>query len=419
MTNKNIISEDWVEILYKDAVYKVSTTKTKLKQKDYLQSGRIPVVDQGQSTIGGYTEDENRILNCRLPVIIFGDHTKRIKLIDFHFAPGADGTKVLEPKNGLIPKYIALLTEILVFKIKDKGYARHYQHIEKQYFPLPPLPIQRAIVTKIENLLASLDKGIADLKKAQEQLKIYRQAVLKKAFEGEWEIVELKSVVDELSQGWSPKCKNMSSTNDEEWAVIKTSSIQHGFFNENENKVLPENLEPRKQHEIKYGDILITRAGPRNRVGVCCLIKKTRPKLINCDKVYRLRLSDNILNDYFMYNMNSSEFLTKIEEIKTGGNDSGVNLTQNRFLNLELKLPPVNLQHQIVKEIESRLSVCDKVEQSIAEALEKSEALRQSILKKAFEGKLLSEEEIEKCKQEADYEPASVLLERIKKEKKK
>ncbi len=76
-------------------------------------------------------------------------------------------------------------------------------------------------------------------------------------------------------------------------------------------------------------------------------------------------------------------------------------------------------QHQIVRAIESRLSVCDKLEQSINEGLEKAEALRQSILKKAFEGKLLSETEIEKCKQEADYEPASVLLERIQKEKKK
>lgn len=75
-------------------------------------------------------------------------------------------------------------------------------------------------------------------------------------------------------------------------------------------------------------------------------------------------------------------------------------------------------QHAIVHEIESRLSVCDKVEQSISEALEKAEALRQSILKKAFEGKLLSEAEIAKCKQEADYEPASVLLERLRKEKK-
>ena len=74
-------------------------------------------------------------------------------------------------------------------------------------------------------------------------------------------------------------------------------------------------------------------------------------------------------------------------------------------------------QNQIVQEIESRLSVCDKVEQSISESLEKSKALRQSILKKAFEGKLLSAEEIAACKREKDYEPASVLLEKIKAEK--
>jgi len=76
-------------------------------------------------------------------------------------------------------------------------------------------------------------------------------------------------------------------------------------------------------------------------------------------------------------------------------------------------------QHQIVQEIESRLSVCDNVEQSITESLEKAKALRQSILKKAFEGNLLSEAEITACKAAPDYEPASVLLEKIKAEKKK
>jgi type I restriction enzyme S subunit len=76
-------------------------------------------------------------------------------------------------------------------------------------------------------------------------------------------------------------------------------------------------------------------------------------------------------------------------------------------------------QHNIVKEIESRLSVCDKVEQSIAESLEKAKALRHSILKKAYEGKLLSSSEIDRCKQERDYEPAADLLKKIKAEKKK
>lgn len=86
-----------------------------------------------------------------------------------------------------------------------------------------------------------------------------------------------------------------------------------------------------------------------------------------------------------------------------------------------ISVPTTSLENQneIVQEIESRLSVCDKVEESITESLEKAKALRQSVLKKAFEGTLLSEQEIAACKTEPDYEPASVLLEKIKAEKKK
>jgi type I restriction enzyme S subunit len=86
--------------------------------------------------------------------------------------------------------------------------------------------------------------------------------------------------------------------------------------------------------------------------------------------------------------------------------------------NLSFPLCSIEEQNQIVREIETRLSVCDKVEHSITESIEKSKALRQSILKKAFEGKLLSESEIAQSNQAAGNGPASVLLQRIKKEKK-
>lgn len=167
------------------------------------------------------------------------------------------------------------------------------------------------------------------------------------------------------------------------------------------------------------GDILITRAGPKVRVGVCCLVRKVRKKLINCDKVYRLKLKPTVNNEFFEYRINSLEFIHKIEEIKTGGSDSGLNLTQTCFLKLEFNLPTLKEQHQIVQEIETRLSVCDNAVKNIDEALVKSEALRQSILKKSFEGKLLSEAELQSCRQEPDWEPAEKLLERIKREKSK
>lgn len=282
-----------------------------------------------------------------------------------------------------------------------------------------PLPIQKGIVKKIEELFSSLDSGIADLKKAQEQLVIYRQAVLSSTFLTK-EKIQISELVNKLSQGWSPKCLNQNSTDNEQWAVIKTSAVQGGKFVDFENKILPDSLEPRKQHEIKVGDVLITRAGPRVRVGICCLVRKTRPRLINCDKVYRLELNKKLVNPkYFEHALNSPAILSKIERMKTGSSDSGLNLTQTIFLKLEIPFAGLEEQSRVVREIESRLSVCDKVEESIAESLGKAKALRQSILKKAFEGKLLSAEELAKCKADQDYEPASVLLEKIKKEKKK
>ena len=90
--------EDWVELPYKNVVDKIATSKQKLKQKEYLPLGKVPIVDQGQGLVGGYTNDESKVLDCKLPVIVFGDHTKIVKVINFPFAPGADGTKVLQPK---------------------------------------------------------------------------------------------------------------------------------------------------------------------------------------------------------------------------------------------------------------------------------------------------------------------------------
>lgn len=298
--------------------------------------------------------------------------------------------------------------------------------IKNTKLALPPLPEQHRIVAKIEELFSSLDKGIESLKTAHRQLKVYRQSVLKWAFEGKltnknvqegelpegWKCIKIEEIIQTLDQGWSPKCENRSSHSNNEWAVIKTTAVQSGYFMENENKVLPKNLKPRKQHELRSADILITRAGPRVRVGICCMVKHVRPKLINCDKVYRIKVKDEVvIPNYFAMILNSPDYSDEIEKMKTGISDSGVNLTQKGFLHIAIKLPPLEEQHAIVAEIESRLSVCDKIEESIEQSLMQSESLRQSILKRAFEGKLVP--------QDPNDEPASKLLERIKAEKEK
>lgn len=254
--------------------------------------------------------------------------------------------------------------------------------------PVPSIEEQERIVSKIEDLFSKLDASVAELKTAKEKLKAYRQAVLEKSIPYD-SLSTISQCIESMGQGWSPKCVNRHSLNDDVWTVIKTTAVQHAHFDYTENKILPEHLAPRDQHEIAVGDILITRAGPRSRCGVCCLVKKTKRRLLNCDKVYQIKVNkDKILPEYMEYVLNSPRFLQEINHCKTGGNDSGVNLTQSRFLAIQIPVPPLIKQERIVQQIESRLSMCDSIEQTIDKSLQQAEALRQSILKQAFKGRI-------------------------------
>lgn len=198
---------------YKEIVKKVSIpAQSKTKQKEYLSSGTLPIIDQGKFLIGGYSNDVDNELECELPVIVFGDHTKCVKYINFPFVPGADGIKVLKPKEGIYPKYLFYYTQYLTYRIEDKGYARHYQYIEKEDVLLPPLPEQERIVSRIEELFSELDNAVETLNATKSQLRLYKQAVLKDAFDGNLtnsgapEIKELASFIEQPRYGTSKKC---------------------------------------------------------------------------------------------------------------------------------------------------------------------------------------------------------------------
>ncbi len=127
----NRISElpkDWKWVKLGEVCDKISLNKIKIKQKDYLEEGSYPVVDQGQDLIGGYYNDEKLVIPNEPPYIVFGDHTKVKKFINFKFIAGADGVKVLKPKELISAKF--LFYSLFTIKIEDKGYARHFQLLE-------------------------------------------------------------------------------------------------------------------------------------------------------------------------------------------------------------------------------------------------------------------------------------------------
>jgi type I restriction enzyme S subunit len=291
-------------------------------------------------------------------------------------------------------KYVFYFLRSIEQQLDKKGTGTTFRAISGEIIrttdiPLPPLPEQQAIVAKIEELLSELDNGKQQLQTALQQLKVYRQSLLNLIVTGK-NCKAIETVIEKLDQGWSPRCLNENSKDELEWAVIKTSAVQYGHFVSVENKILPTELKPREQHELKVGDILITRAGPRVRVGVCCLVRKTRPRLINCDKVYRIKVNTEVVSpEYFELILNTPFYQREIEKMKSGISDSGLNLTQTKFLKIEIPIPTLEEQQLIVDELESKLTICDKVEETIKLSLQQTETLRQSILKQAFEGKLV------------------------------
>ena len=172
----------WIEIGFEEAVDTVSDRGFRIKQKDYLPSGKLPVVDQGEALIGGFTDILDAQVISHTPVIVFGDHTRRFKFVKFPFAVGADGVKLFSPVPIWKPEFLFL--QLGTIDLENRGYGRHYQHLRKESLFLAPFKEQTRIVAKLEELLSDLDAGVVELRAAQKKLAQYRQSLLKAAVDG-------------------------------------------------------------------------------------------------------------------------------------------------------------------------------------------------------------------------------------------
>lgn len=411
--------------IYKDLVTKISVpSDKKIKQKDYLGVGLLPIIDQSHWMIGGYTNDLTKAIECDFPVIIFGDHTKCVKLVSFPFAPGADGIKVLQPKPGILPKYLYYGTQYLTLRTESKGYARHYQYIQKKDLAVPTDSEQKCIVSKIEELFSRLDASVADLQTVKEKLKVYRQAVLKDAFEGK------------LSETWR---LSSSATPQNDFLSICKQNPSFKDTSGDENEITLHI--PTTWLKIRIGDIFDVEVGSTPKRSIAAYwngtinwvssgevhfnaIATTKEKITEAGLANsstnlqpagtvllamigegKTRGQAAILNTNAAHNQNTAAILVSktpcdpkyiyyflllnyenTRRVGSGNNQKALNKERVRAL----RFPFTSFEEQriIVANIESRFSVFDSIERTINASLQQAESLRQSILKQAFEGSL-------------------------------
>ena len=362
-----------------------------VESTEYDDSYPTPVLTAGKSFILGYTNETKGVYD-KLPVIIFDDFTTASQFVDFKFKVKSSAMKILSCNEEIADiKYMYYLMQIT--HIQSDTHKRYWiSDYSKIPVSLPPLPTQQAIVTRIESLFAELDKAAEHLRTAQQQLKTYRQAVLNHWLnndEGKWEMVKLGEVLQKIEAGKSFRCNEKVPALHEK-GIVKISAVTWGEFLEDECKTIINEDLYNPQFAIHKGDLLISRANTIQLVGNCVLVRK-EPKrnIMLSDKVLRLVISDNADSDFILYSLRTSKSRTQIQNMSTGNQDSMRNIGQDRIKKIEIPLPPLTEQQRIVKEIESRLSQASASSACIENALQQAEALRQSILKKAFSGELV------------------------------
>jgi len=321
---------------------------------------------------------------------------------------------------------------------------------------IPPLSEQHRIVAKIEELFPNLDAGVEALKKVQAQLKRYRQSVLKYAFEGkltqEWReehkgelepasllLERIKeerrkkqgkkhkelppvdtSDLPELPEGWgwtNVDSLSASMTNgiykpkhfytDDGVACLRMYNIEDGRIVWRDIKRMALSLDDIDSYKLEPGDILVNRVNSLELVGKSAIIPDGLEICIFESKNIRLRLNSNANSRFAQYwlQLYGHRYFSSNFQQTTGM----ASINQKQLGLMEVPYCCIREQNKIVDEIDRRLSISDGIDKAVSMSIKQSDRLRQSILKKAFEGKLVPQDQTD--------EPAEKLLERIKEEK--
>ncbi len=390
------VPSNWVWIKLLEAFDNLTSSNKKLPQKSYFQDGNYAVVDQGKDLIGGFTYEDNLLFNGELPIILFGDHTRIVKYIDFPFVQGADGVKILKPRSYYDARFFYYLMQNIY--IPDLGYRRHFPLFPTLSCVLPPLAEQQRIVDRIERLFGKLDNAKELAQNALDSVETRKAAILHKAFSGEltdqwreknglgmdsWENKVFGKCTSIMQNGISKRKGTIGS----EIVVLRLANIKDNSVDDTDLRTIILDEKEQERYCILSDDVLLIRVnGSINNVGKLIHIENSSGWAF-CDHMIKIRFDVNVVLPKFMVYFSMTDDYIKFIH-KNMVSSAGQNTISQRSIALmELCIPSLPEQQVIVKILDSLFEKEEKAKE-LCEVLDKIDHMKKAILARAFRGEL-------------------------------
>lgn len=376
----------WGITKFEKCLEKITYTN-KIQKKDFKEEGIYPIVSQEKDFINGYWDNENDLYRVDKPVVIFGDHTKVIKFVDFDFVLGADGVKILKPKDKVDPKYFYYFLQNI--DLVDLGYARHYRLLKETNVVYPKsLAEQRRIVAILDKAFATIDKAKANaeqnLKNAKELFESYLQGVFEKKGDG-WEEKRLGEVC--TIQPPKKEAREKLKNND---LVSFLPMEDLGVIQRTVNSVKQKPLEEvvKSYTFFTNNDVLLAKITPCFENGKLGIARDLTNGIgFGSSEYIVFRSKGNLLEEFLFYFLSQEAFRKEGKKNMTGA--VGHKRVSKGFIeNHIIPFPPLAEQQIIVRQLDALRTETQKLEAIYQEKIVILEELKMSILQKAFNGEL-------------------------------
>lgn len=354
-----------------------------VESTEYDDSYKTPVLTAGKTFLLGYT-NENHGIYDKLPVIIFDDFTTATKFVDFKFKVKSSAMKILTPNTELVlPKFIFYRMQVIQFD--HSTHKRYWISLySKIKVAIPTLPEQAKIVGKIEELLSQLDDGVATLKKTKAQLEVYRQAVLATTFESVESVVDMDTLANMIDPQPSHRTPPEVSGGIPYIGIgdinYEDQSICFADARKVSRNVLTEHKE---RYELHAGDFVMGKIGT---IGKPFRLPLPQEYTLSANVILIQPKMNAIIPDFLFWQF-ASPLVTR--QLMLGANaTSQPAFGIKKARKLQIKICDIEKQKAILQDINEKMSVCDNIQKTVDTALQQAGAMRQSILKQAFEGRL-------------------------------